>query len=129
MCLVSAPTAGFRYSRTRTATASTAPGGRAVIPAVNLLQNGSFGTGDFTAWVLGGNFQFTQVVSGTFYAYKGAEHGQFYAVLGPVGSDGTLSQTFATTPGAPYNVCFSLNAVGDHLSDFSAIWPTWHWTT
>jgi hypothetical protein len=88
----------------------------------NLLINGSFETGDFTGWNSGGNFMNTQVVSGSFYRYKGAENGTFYAVLGPVGSDGTLSQTFATTPGQPYTVCFWLNAVGDNPSDFNAFW-------
>jgi hypothetical protein len=87
----------------------------------NVLQNGSFESG-FTGWTQGGNFQFTQVVSGPFYAYSGAENGQFYAVLGPVGSDGSLSQDFATIPGADYIFSFCLNAIGDHPSDFSAFW-------
>ncbi|MFZ0914353.1 MAG: PEP-CTERM sorting domain-containing protein [Candidatus Korobacteraceae bacterium] len=90
--------------------------------ATNLLTNGSFETGDFTGWTEGGNFQFTQVVSGSFYAYSGAEDGQFYATLGPVGSDGTLSQSFSDTAGTHYTFSFWFASVGDNPSDFSASW-------
>ena len=53
----------------------------------NLLTNGGFETGEFTGWVTGSNFEFTQVVSGPFYVYNGAQEGQYYATLGPVGAD------------------------------------------
>jgi hypothetical protein len=88
----------------------------------NLLANGSFETADFTGWTTGGNFQFTQVVTGSFYVYSGAEDGVWYATLGPTGSDGTLSQTFTTTPGAQYTFSFWFASVGDNPSDFSASW-------
>ena len=90
--------------------------------ASDLINNGSFETGDFTGWTTGGNFEDSSVVSGPFYVYPGAEDGQFYAVLGPVGSDGTLSQTFATTVGAQYTFSFWFASVGDAPSDFSAFW-------
>lgn len=90
--------------------------------AQNLLQNGSFETGDFTGWSTGGNFEDTFVETGSFYQYSGAQDGSFYAAMGPVGSDGTLSQTFADTAGATYTFSFWLNAVGDDPSDFSASW-------
>jgi hypothetical protein len=62
------------------------------------------------------------VTSGPFYAYPGGENGPFYAVLGPPGSDGTLSQTLATTPGANYTLSFWMASVGNDPSDFSAFW-------
>jgi hypothetical protein len=88
----------------------------------NLLTNGSFETGDFSSWVSGGNFEDTEVVSGPFYQYSGAADGSYYAVLGPVGSDGTLSQTFTDRPGVMYSISFYINAVGDNPSDFSVYW-------
>jgi hypothetical protein len=90
--------------------------------AGNILTNGGFETGNFSGWAAGGNFEDTEVVSGHFYDYSGAEEGAWYAVLGPVGGDGTLSQTFSDILGAPYTFSFWLSAVGDNPSDFSAYW-------
>jgi len=84
------------------------------------LLNGGFESGDFSNWTTGGNFEFTQVTSGAFYVYTGAQEGTFYATMGPVGSDGTLSQSFADTAGQGYVLSFWLAAVGDDPSDFSA---------
>src|SRR5208282_3806188 len=86
----------------------------------NLLTNGSFESGSFSGWTTGGNFEDTEVVSGAFYDYTGAQQGSFYAVLGPVSSDGTLSQSFATTAGTQYTFSFWIASVGDDPSDFSA---------
>jgi hypothetical protein len=88
----------------------------------NLLTNGSFETSDFTGWTEGGNFEFTQVVTGPSGSYTGAEDGLWYATLGPVGSDGTLSQTFSDTVGGQYTFSFWMASVGDDPSDFSASW-------
>jgi hypothetical protein len=90
--------------------------------AQNLLSNGSFETGDFTGWTTGGNFGDTFVESSPFYQYTAAQDGSFYAVLGPVGSDGTLSQTFSDTSGAQYSFSFWFASVGDNPSDFKVSW-------
>jgi len=90
--------------------------------AQNLLTNGSFETADFTGWSTGGNFEATGVTSGAFYDYTGAQDGIYYAYLGPVGSDGTLSQTVTDVAGAQYTISFWFASVGDNPSDFSAYW-------
>ena len=88
--------------------------------AQNLLTNGGFEMGNFTGW--GGDQNGASVVSGPFYVYSGAQEGSFYAVLGPVGVDGTLNQSFTTTAGGSYTFSFYLAAVGDDPSDFTATW-------
>jgi hypothetical protein len=81
---------------------------------INLVTNGSFETGDFTGWTLSGNTGFTGVEC------PGARpDGSCDAFLGPVGSDGTLSQTITTTPSS-YNVDFYFKPDGGTASDFSA---------
>jgi hypothetical protein len=69
----------------------------------NLIVNGGFETGDFTGWTLGGN------TAGTFVGppFDGVGHafsGEHAAVLGAIGTFGTLSQTFTTVPGALYQL-------------------------
>jgi PEP-CTERM motif len=90
--------------------------------AGNIVANPGFETGDFTGWTTGGNFEFTQVVSGAFYLYSGAQEGSYYATLGAIGSDGTLSQTLSDITGIPYTFTFWLAGAGDDPSDFSAYW-------
>ena len=90
--------------------------------AQNLLTNGSFETDSFSGWTTGGNFEFTSVTSGPFESYTGAQDGSFYVTMGPVGSDGTLSQTFSTVAGQSYSFSFWFASVGDNPSDFSAYW-------
>lgn len=90
--------------------------------AQNLVQNGSFETGDFTDWTSTGNFEFMNVVSGPFSAYSGAQDGNWYVAGGPVGDLGGIAQTFTDTAGAQYVFSFYLNAVGDDPSEFVALW-------
>jgi len=93
--------------------------------AQNLIQNGNFGTGDYTDWTTGGNFEFSQVVSGAYYDYSGGQGGStYYSTMGPVGSDGTLSQSFTDIAGASYSVSFWFGSVGDNPSDFSVKWDS-----
>jgi hypothetical protein len=89
--------------------------------AQNLVANGSFETGYWTGWTTGGNFADTEVVSSPFDGYE-SEDGSYFALLGPVGSPGTLSQTFSDQAGAQYTFSFYLDARGDHPSFFSAMW-------
>lgn len=60
-----------------------------------LIINGGFETGNFAGWTQGGNLGFTGV-TGAPYNNSGA----FGAFMGPIGSLGMLSQTFASVPGA-----------------------------
>ena len=65
--------------------------------AGNVIVNCGFETGDFTGWTLTGNTGFTGVTSGSPYVNSGT----YGAYLGPVGSDGFLSQSENHGRGAP----------------------------
>jgi len=82
----------------------------------NLLTNGGFETGTFSGWTQGGNTGATGVSSSAIYVQSGA----FGAALGPVGSDGILSQSFSTDVGAEYRLTFWLRSDGYTVNDFSA---------
>src|SRR6266404_6277665 len=87
----------------------------------NLIVNGSFETGDFTGWTLTGNTGFTGVeCPGAPFAGPG--DGNCDAFLGPVGSNGTLSQVLNTLPGRVYSINFDFQPDGGQTSFFSAVW-------
>jgi len=89
--------------------------------AVNIVVNGSFETGDFTGWTLGGNTGFMGVeCPGAPFAGPGDGNCDVFA--GPIGSNGTLSQTLATVPGRFYSIDFDFRPDGGTPSFFSAVW-------
>jgi hypothetical protein len=93
--------------------------------AGNVIANCGFETGDLSGWTQGGNLGFTGVNGSLFVPASGDTYnpnsGSWQADLGPVGSDGMLSQTIATTPGDIYQIKFFMAGEGGNGSDFSAI--------
>jgi hypothetical protein len=104
---------------------SLALSGRAMAGG-NLVMNGGFETGDFTDWSLSGNTRYTMVTDETFGSKPGSssvpQSGNDYALLGPVGSLGSMSQTIATTAGQSYIFSWWMASDGDFANQFSATW-------
>jgi hypothetical protein len=88
------------------------------IAHANLIKNPGFETGDFSGWTRSGNPGFTSVTTSPTFVLSGT----FAAFLGPIGSDGFLSQTFPTVPGDVYIVSFSMRSDGGLPNDFNASW-------
>jgi hypothetical protein len=88
----------------------------------NLVANGNFGTGSLSGWTLGGN-SIWQGAQPEIFIDTNAEGGSKYAAgMGSMGSDGTLSQTIATTAGKTYTVSFWLQNEASGGNDFTATW-------
>ncbi len=92
----------------------------------NVVMNPGFETGDFTDWSLSGNTEDTLVTDRNLAAKGAASYaphsGNDYALLGPIGSLGSLSQTIATTAGQSYTFSWWLASDGDFENEFSASW-------
>ena len=85
---------------------------------INLVNNGGFETGNFTGWTTGGNTDFTGVQCPG--ASPLVPEGICDAFMGPIGSDGTLSQAIPTVVAQPYIISFAFMSDGG-LERFS------HW--
>jgi parallel beta-helix repeat protein len=87
----------------------------------SLVVNGSFETNGLSGWTLGGN----AIWQGTLpeiYVVTAAQSGTNAVGMGSMGSDGTLSQTIATTAGKTYTLSFWLKNEGSTGNDFTASW-------
>ncbi len=85
----------------------------------NLVTNCGFESGDFTGWTVVDASGFTLVMPTGFHEYN-ASSGNFFAALGAVGADGSVSQTLSTVAGETYDFTFFLAGDGEAPNDFSA---------
>ncbi len=87
--------------------------------AAPLLTNGGFEQGAFTGWTQSGNTEYTSIFNQN-YDGLAPQAGDYYALLGPAGADGVLSQSFADTSGAALHISFWVASNGGTPDDFSA---------
>ena len=88
----------------------------------NLVANGNFATDSFSGWTLGGNYTSSYFGPEIFIDTDAEGSSTYAAGMGSVGSDGTLSQTIATTAGQTYTLSFWLQNEASGTNDFKAIW-------
>lgn len=86
--------------------------------AANIVANGGFETEDFTGWAQFGDTSF----DGVTCPGPGPDvpEGRCYAFFGAEGSTSGISQILSTVAGQTYEIEFSLQAIGDLPSFFSA---------
>jgi hypothetical protein len=82
----------------------------------NLVTNGGFESGDFSAW--------TASVDTSFSGVDGvaAHTGNFGAYFGDAGTPGSISQSFATLAGTHYNIHLWLRSDGLTPSSLDVLW-------
>jgi len=92
--------------------------GTLALPApasANIVTNGGFETGDFTAWTETGNTDF----NGVFCPGAGSvPEGNCAALFGPIGSTGGIKQTLATVIGQIYVISFDFMGDGGTPGSF-----------
>jgi len=93
----------------------------------NLLANPGFETGDFSGWTLAGETRPDHSFVSDSDTYPGWDewlphNGNAFAALGAIGSNLSLSQTFATTPGETYTFSFHLGSDGETPNALTARW-------
>jgi len=82
--------------------------------AGNLVTNCGFETGDFTGWTQSGNLGYTGVTTVP-------NSGSYAAYMGPIGSDGFLTQ-YVGDNSSVYNISFYLYSDGGTPNDFTVYW-------
>jgi hypothetical protein len=87
--------------------------------AGNLIANCGFETGDFTDWALAGADPVDSLVT-TESTYVSS--GEYGAQLGPIGGDGTLTQTFNGAGFSEFYVDFELMNDFGTPNDFTVLW-------
>jgi hypothetical protein len=93
----------------------------------NLVANPGFESGDFAGWSLAGETRPDHSFVSDADTDPGWDEwlphgGNAFAALGAIGSDLSLSQTFATTPGASYSFSFYLGSDGETPNALVASW-------
>jgi PEP-CTERM motif len=88
--------------------------------AQNIVNNGSFESGDFSGFTQTGNTGFTGVTT-IGEGFIAPTDGNFFAFFGPVGSVGGINQGLATTIGQSYAISFDLQNDGGSTTSFDAL--------
>lgn len=84
--------------------------------SANLVTNGGFEAGDLTGWTVSG-------ASGLIGVDTANPHsGSYAAYMGPVGSNGYLSQSLSTAPGTEYLLDFWLREDNQTPNFFGVTW-------